>query len=278
MHKAGTGGSRRNVLSLCRVVAVLAALPAAGAWAQGGKPHLPSAKPSLTSSAALAIIGQGIDYRDPVLAAGLLRDGEGEAVAWDVAANDPKPYAAGGTGDGALARLILQSAPGLKLVIVKTPDNVAPALAPALQFVASTPASVALLVPKLSAPIHRALLEDAATRLPNLLLVVPARLVTGGKPAASAAVLVAADAAGSTGAGMADLFARRAGSVDQPHGQPPSTEVVGDAAAAEVAALAAQIAEKTRKPDGKTLKQKILSLLAQVDGKPVIDITAARKR
>jgi hypothetical protein len=40
----------------------------------------------------IALIGEGIDYTMPAIAARLARDGEGELIGWDFADNDRRPY------------------------------------------------------------------------------------------------------------------------------------------------------------------------------------------
>lgn len=58
----------------------------------GDKPRVP---PGIDpGGVAVAIIGGGIDYTRPEIAARLARDGEGEIIGWDFVDNDRRPYAA----------------------------------------------------------------------------------------------------------------------------------------------------------------------------------------
>ncbi len=192
----------------------------------------------------VAIVGSGVDYTKPTLAGLLARDGEGEAIAWDFVDDDRTPLARTGDDDG-LAVIVANSGARVRLVIVRTVPDIVAMLAPALQFAAQTPARIALVVPVLREPMRRADLDDAARRLPGLLLVVPSRLVVGGSvaPVAGGAVVVAESGGGGQGVeGGHDLSVL----IGAAPGSPAERAVRGgraadDVAAAMVAARAAQL-------------------------------------
>ncbi len=73
--------------------AVVVALAATSASAQkaADKPRVPPGVDP--GGVAVAIIGGGIDYTRPEIAARLARDGEGEIVGWDFIDNDRRPFA-----------------------------------------------------------------------------------------------------------------------------------------------------------------------------------------
>lgn len=95
---------------------------------------------------AVALISTGIDYTDPEIAPRLARDGEGEPIAWDFAANDLRPFAASETDNGTrIAKLILSVYGNVRLVNVRISQKEPDQLAKAAMFVARTPAQIAVV-------------------------------------------------------------------------------------------------------------------------------------
>lgn len=95
---------------------------------------------------AIAIISDGVDYTVPEIAAKLARDGEGEPIAFDLIDGDVRPYSPAGTGHGTrLARIVLATYPGSRLVVVRVATTDPVALARAAVFASRTPARIIAL-------------------------------------------------------------------------------------------------------------------------------------
>jgi len=96
---------------------------------------------------AIALIGDGVDYTDPEIAARLARDGEGEPIALDLVDGDVRPYAPSNTGRGTqLAKLLLSTYNNSRLVVVRADPNDPASLARAAVFVSRTPSRIAAVV------------------------------------------------------------------------------------------------------------------------------------
>ncbi|MEZ5855940.1 MAG: hypothetical protein R3D67_14795 [Hyphomicrobiaceae bacterium] len=225
---------------------------------------------------AVGIVGSGIDYTKPELAARLARDGEGEAIGWDFVDNDRRPLARGGIDD-AVSLVIIEEARAVRLVVVRAvPDN-PPMLAPALQFVAQTPARITLFLAQLKAPIPRAHIDEAARRLPGLVLIVPRRLVGDDRPAgADGALVVGAMTPDGAGGAGADLMVRIDVAAASGRAGPRPAGLNGDdLAAARIAALAARLQAAEPGLDRGGLKRRLLSFArAQPRGAVIEDIRA----
>ncbi len=95
---------------------------------------------------AIALISDGVDYTIPEIAARLARDGEGEPIAFDLVDGDVRPYSTGSKGLGTrLARIVLATYPGSRLVVVRVAPTEPVALARAAVFASRTPARVVAL-------------------------------------------------------------------------------------------------------------------------------------
>ncbi len=140
----------------------------------------------------VAMIGPGIDYRDPGVFQRIARDGEGDLIGWDFIDNDLKPFtpetdcpiqtcAADETRWRANpARLLLGEAGASKLIVLRTKDGDRGTLAAAIAFASRSPARI---VPTLASGGDQAgvvsgpdwhLMIEAARRFTNLLFIVPA--------------------------------------------------------------------------------------------------------
>jgi hypothetical protein len=246
------GAVAKAVLGGVVSAALLLAWPA---W--GGKPRLGLGRDP--GGVAIAIIGRGVDYTQPGIADRLARDGEGIAVALDLVDGDIEPYTLPGVGDDALARTIIEEGPASRLVILRTPANAPPALVAALQFTAATPARAAVLVPHVEAPIPGANLADAARRLPDLLIIVPARLVGLSAVGVAGDALVVAGLAGGSARPDA-INADVSVTVEAVTGASSTSRLPDDIASARVAALAARLVTATPELRGAALKARILAL------------------
>lgn len=265
--------------------AVLLATGPAAAQTGPPKPRVPFGRDP--GGIAVAVIGAGIDYRRPEIAARLARDGEGEIIAWDVIDDDARPLEAAPlagrrvppqAGTAMTERWLAQTA-GVRLIPVRVPDANPLALGGALAFVGQTPAQIAVLLvggapdPKLQS---WQLFQDMGARARQLLLIVPAghvgRDIDGLelRPASlrlpNLVVVTAASADGlvahgaSWGAASVDVAV--AGNLDQLIATEADdrSAALENAAALRLAALAAGVAAKTPNIDGATLKARLLSL------------------
>lgn len=160
-------------------------MPAARGLAQTGprKPKVPPGRDP--GGVAVAIIGAGVDYLRPDVAARLARDGEGEMIGWDVIDDDPYPLEsapakgrsvpeAAGT---AAALALLQAAASARLIPVRVPARNALALGGAMAFVARTPARVVVVLGNGGPDEAWDLLARGIARTPQALVVVPAALM-----------------------------------------------------------------------------------------------------
>lgn len=171
--------SRRDVLS--GVVALgLGAGERAVAQVGPKKPKPPIGRDP--GGLAVAILGAGVDYLRPDIAARLARDGEGEIIAWDILDDDdrplerpadrglfPPPFA--GTD---MALHLLATAPRTRLIPVRVQDRNAMALGGALAFVAKTPARIAVVLGGGEPSGPWKLFADVAAKAPHLLIVASA--------------------------------------------------------------------------------------------------------
>lgn len=120
--------------------------------AQTAKPPVPPGWDS-GKGTLVVLIGSGIDYRQPSIAARLARDGEGEIIGWDCIEDDRRPFdrfrgatpdAAGGDST-AIASLILADREPVRLVAVRADVANARALGNAAFFAGKTGARIAVL-------------------------------------------------------------------------------------------------------------------------------------
>lgn len=208
---------------------------------------------------AVAIIGSGLDYRRPEVAQRLARDGEGEPIAWDFAENDATPFS-DADRDGSIAGIVLGEGQATRLVVARVAANRQDQIAMALRLVGSTPAPVAVLAAEGDGRIAYADLAEAARHLPQLLIVVPQRLVNGRPPrtateAAAGLIVVGAETTGQFADVTVPLMARAGTPLDAALKSRPERD---DLAAARVAALAARILAGAPSVRGGALRARIL--------------------
>lgn len=147
------------------------------ASAQANEPPVPPG--SDPGGPAIAVIGEGIDYTVPEVAAKLARDGEGDPIAWDFVDNDIRPYIAGGlTSD---VRALTQLTPSFRLVIVREAAGDKVAVGRMIAFTVQTPARVVVWPSANPKRPDWPILLEALKRFPALIFVIPA--IAGVKPA-----------------------------------------------------------------------------------------------
>ena len=236
------------------------------ATAQSTKPKPPPGRDP--GGIAIAVIGNGLDYRRPEIAGRVARDGEGELIGWDFADNDGRPFAAS-DADGGAARVVLAEGQGTRLVLARAAAGRPDQTAAALRFCAQTPARVVLVLTEGGASLPISGLAEAGRSLPHLLLVVPAQRVaadfeSGPKRDRGGLLIVAAEGS----AAPADV------AVVPPadsHERPDGRAAPDDLAAARVTALAARVLAAAPALDGASLRQRLLTFVkAQGRDTPVI--------
>lgn len=160
------------------LVAAAAALSlvAATALAQtpADKPRVPPGVDP--GGVAVAIIGDGIDYTRPEIAARLARDGEGQIFGWDFIDADRRPFAicAGGASSAQAcptnaASTIVRLAPTVRLIVVRASPSRPQSLVEAMLLVRQSPARIVLVSFDTQQEMVTHFLLDAANRFPDLL-------------------------------------------------------------------------------------------------------------
>jgi hypothetical protein len=162
--------------------AALAALTAVATTAVAAeKPKVPVGAPTAVEPSA-AIVGNGLDYTRPELAAALRRDAELEIVGWDFIDNDRRPFEgrsavinpATSERNGTGTRLASVLAATMLLIPVRVDLTNPQSLAKGISFAARTSVRV-VLVPNISGnPTNWQVLLAAAREFPNQLFLVPA--------------------------------------------------------------------------------------------------------
>lgn len=165
----------RSLIGLA-VLAAHMALASTVVWADADPPVPPGRD---SGGLAVALIGEGLDYTKPQLAAHLARDGEGEMIGFDFIDQDRRPFAAEmPRGLTEAATIILQADTSLKpstsLIAVRADVSDVASLAQALEFAGKTPARIIVITGSATARTQRALLVAAAKLFPDKFFIVAA--------------------------------------------------------------------------------------------------------
>lgn len=131
---------------------------------QAGKPRVP---PGIDPGGrTVALVGNGVDYRRPEIAARLARDGEGEIVGWDFLDGDRRPFDRCKTGDTPCAAFDMAEIVRhpVRLVVLRAAIASPQSLVSAVTLAARVEADIVLLAA--DPPIQSAFLVDAAARFP----------------------------------------------------------------------------------------------------------------
>lgn len=136
---------------------------------QAGKPRVP---PGVDPGGrTIALVGNGVDYRRPEIAARLARDGEGEIVGWDFLDDDRRPFGRCSTSDDRCAAIDIAEIVRLpvRLVVMRAAIGSPQTVVGAVTLAARVDAGIVLLAT--DPPIPAAFLVDAAARFPALAFV-----------------------------------------------------------------------------------------------------------
>ena len=122
------------------IAALLLVFFANAALAVAKKPPVPARTDA--GGVRIAIIGEGVDYTQPEIAARLARDGEGEIIGWDFIDDDRRPFAASEVAkvQAETTRIILSESQSAGLVVIRTNAADPVSLAKALRYAAQGPA------------------------------------------------------------------------------------------------------------------------------------------
>lgn len=284
------------------LAAALAALLATAAVAGSKDPPVP---PGLDPGGiAVALIGPGLDYTDPKIAARLARDGEGELIGFDLVDQDRRPWPGNGAAEACrligclgskLATRLLSDAPSATLAPFRIPPGNETEAARAIGMIRATRARIVVVVPEGDAEPGWRLLEEAAARFPALLFVVPNTGMAAGPVArdealAGIANLIVVERVSGTGPALAKLppranradlavVARLTGSESAAvdfgcdEGCAPLPLVEANYAAIRVAALAARTLAAEPHLDGAAVARRVLST-----ARPLPETTGAKPR
>ena len=294
--KNGAGGMHFNdrlsadwptrLMVRCLALAFTLLISGNPAAAQTGppKPTMPAGRDP--GGIAVAIIGAGIDYRRPEIAARIARDGEGEIIAWDVIDDDARPLEAEPApgrrvppeaGTATVEQHFLAATAKARLIPVRVPDANPLALGGALAFAGQTPARIAVfLVGGMTdpQPLSWKIYADAAKRAPQLLIIVPAghqgrdidalTIAPAGLGVPNQIVVTEAMYNGlimaSWRARSVDVAVCTGLTVSSTMHPQRSSAILENAAALRLAALASEIAAKEPGLDGAALKARVLAL------------------
>jgi hypothetical protein len=158
-----------RIAALAISIVMLAA--AAYGQAQREKPRVPPGRDP--GGVAIAIIGSGIDYTRPEIAARLARDGEGELIGWDFVDNDRRPfeYCAQAAPSRACGHDLIGPLLGTRprLIPLRVASDRPDTLVGSIQAASAMPTRIVLLLVEPLLPI--AFIEQAAQRFPKLAFI-----------------------------------------------------------------------------------------------------------
>lgn len=185
MRRSNTSRAR-----VCTLLVAVLALLVAQMPLQAAEPKVP-ARPA-PDGIAVAILGPGVDYREPLIADRLARDGEGDLISWDFADGDNRPFEDAVNGQGTpFARAMLNATATAILVIVREKPGDPQAFGHMMSFVAKTPARIVVWPGAQPARPDWPILIEATKRFRDHLFIIPRD--PGGKPASLAPLAATAN-------------------------------------------------------------------------------------
>lgn len=195
-----------SALRVTRFAQTLVAAAALSLVAATALAQTPAAKPRVPPGVdpggiAVAIIGDGIDYTRPEIAARLARDGEGQLFGWDFVDSDRRPFAtcAGAASPAQAcptnaASTIVRLAPTARLIVIRASPSRPQSLVEAMLLVRQSPARIVLFSFDGQHEVVTQFLHDAANRFPDFVFYVAgANIPRSGQSAAKPANLVVAE-------------------------------------------------------------------------------------
>ena len=218
----------------------------------------------------IALIGDGVDYTRPDIAARLARDGEGEIIGWDFVDGDRRPYGSSdfATVMTAAASSLLQEPGTPRLAIFRfqdAPEQSLPQLARSVAIASDAKARVIVLNAR--GPSLVKFLEAASARFPEAILIVPRNNETETMLSLNNTIVVGNSNQGCSSIPLvhsqpADADIATSGACYHPPftGMETWTVPVDATAAASIAALAARILAVEPSLGSTALKQRILAL------------------
>lgn len=174
------GGRRGPIVSATCMLLCIATSFTAFAQKPAGKPRVPPGVDP--GGVAVAIIGNGVDYTRPEIAARLARDGEGEIIGWDFVDNDRRPYASCVLGSIPqrmcptmnVIRIEVQARQHslrVRLIPLRARAEQPQSLVEAVKMAAAVSARIVLVVTEDVMAIPRSFVVEASRRYPRLLLI-----------------------------------------------------------------------------------------------------------
>jgi len=146
------------------------------AFAQAAKPAVPAGTDP--GGVAVALLGPGLDYTNPLIARRLARDGEGDPIGRDFAGGDNRPYepadAAGNRPGTNAALTLVRLVERVRLVAVREHPADPAAIGRMIAFTMQSPATIAVWLDGAPARRDWPILAEAARRFPERLVIVPA--------------------------------------------------------------------------------------------------------
>ena len=258
------------------------------ALAVAKKPPVPAGTDA--GGVRIAIIGEGVDYTQPGIAARLARDGEGEIIGWDFAGDDRRPFAASDVAkaQAETTRIILSEGQSATLVVIRTNSADPVSLAKALRYAAQGPARIIAMQWPWTNPGVARVLPEAARHYPDRLFIAvagndsrdldagdrgDAGRPSGAEVAGNIIIATAADANGDLTQG-ANWGAQTVDLAIDVQSRGPREGSSGDAAApsrtgvaqARLAALAVRLVAVAPDLDGNGLKRRICALARRASG------------
>ena len=216
----------------------------------------------------IALIGDGVDYTRPEIAARLARDGEGELIGWDFVDGDRRPYGSRNfsTVMTAAASSLLQEPGTPRLAIFRfqdAPEQSLPQLARSVAIASDAKARVIVLNAR--GPSLAKFLEAVSGRFPDLIVIVPRDEKT--ELQLNNTIVVGNSNQGCESIPLvhsqpADADIATTGTCYQPANRSRETwtDPIDVTAAARIAALAARILSIEPGLTGAELKQRIIGL------------------
>lgn len=135
-------------------------------------PPVPPGKP--IGGMPVALVGDGIDYREVGLADRLARDGEGEIIGFDFAGDDRRPFSRAGTGANDAAHVVLHEGQATSLIAVRTDARSPLPFSKALNFAGRSPAAIIVVEQAITNLKSLAALRGAARFFYDRLFIVAA--------------------------------------------------------------------------------------------------------